>query len=212
MHVCRACHRLFRCGVLPHAFMHAVVFAFRDSIVRPCPVTLDRSPRGLDASSADVDLSRPFFPPSFSSEGIPSILVSTSFSTQWGWVSQPGGVGVEAMDTSSISFSPNPPPFRWDPCSFGSPSFGGKGQDQVRLLRHVNVTVASAVVVEDPSTRDTRYETNEKERRRLPRERDKDQRRINTTQETSPFQTNEKKRNEDGNGGYTLQTQRNTRG
>ena len=107
---------------------------------------------------------------------------------------------------------PNPPPFRWDPCSFGSPSFGGKGQDHVRLLRHVNVTVASAVVVEDPSTRDTRYETNQKERRRLPRERDKDQRRINTTQETSPFQTNEKKRNEDGNGGYTLQTQRNTRG
>ena len=69
--------------------------------------SIDRSPRCLDASSADVDLSRPFFPPSFSSEGIPSILVSTSFSTQWGWVSQPGGVGVEAMDTSSIS-SPLP--------------------------------------------------------------------------------------------------------
>lgn len=126
--------------------------------------SIDRSPRCLDASSADVDLSRPFFPPSFSSEGIPSILVSISFPSN--------GVGFEKERKWKKRWTRHPiPSFPSHPLSMGwgmgsvlpgSPSFRRRSRPGAIVTtrkRHL-----ASVEVEDPSTRDTRCKTNKKKK------------------------------------------------
>lgn len=109
----------------------------------------------------------------------------------------------------------HPIPFRWDGgwdrCSLDLLPFD-EGVDQVRLLRHVNVTLHRWRWKIHPHETRAAKQTRRK-RRRLSIERDKDnQGRTRRKRRRRSKRTKKKKRNGDGNGGYTLQTQRNTRG